>query len=87
MSLQKLVGVTLERIEPSNGTVQRLMAAAARHISDARVRAISRETRFVSAYTNTAYSFAFGPGIALVVIAAVIARPGKRGVAGSEEQP
>ena len=51
MTLQKLVGVTLERIEPSRDTVQRLITAAARHIADAKVRAVSRETRFVSAYT------------------------------------
>lgn len=51
MSLQKLVGVTLERIEPHGDTVKRLMTAAARHIADARIRAVSLETRFASAYT------------------------------------
>lgn len=51
MSLRNLVGSTLEAIPPSAQTVQRLLAAAARHITDAKVKAVSAETRFGSAYT------------------------------------
>src|ERR1700753_2499603 len=51
MSLQNLVGVSLEVITPHKETVRRLLAAAARHIADAKVKAISAETRFSSAYT------------------------------------
>jgi hypothetical protein len=49
--LQNLVGVSLEVIPPSRQTIRRLLDGAARHIADARVKAISAETRFGSAYT------------------------------------
>jgi hypothetical protein len=51
MTLQHLVGRNLDRIEPSAETINRLLDAAARHIADARVVAVSAETRFTSAYT------------------------------------
>lgn len=51
MSLQNLVGVTLEQITPAKETIKRLLEGAARHIADAKVQAISAETRFGSAYT------------------------------------
>jgi mannose/cellobiose epimerase-like protein (N-acyl-D-glucosamine 2-epimerase family) len=51
MGLQTLVGISLEQITPVKETVQRLLDAAARHIADAKVHAISSETRFSSAYT------------------------------------
>lgn len=51
MNLQELVGKTLDRVEPSAETASRLLNAAARHIADARVRTVSAETRFASAYT------------------------------------
>jgi hypothetical protein len=51
MGLQNLVGISLEQITPARETVKRLLAAAARHIADAKVDAISAETRFTSAYT------------------------------------
>lgn len=51
MSLKNLVGVSLDTITPSRETAQRMIAAAARQITDAKVRAISSETRFCSAYT------------------------------------
>jgi hypothetical protein len=51
MSLQNLLGVSLEQITPQKGTVQRLLLGAARHIADAKVKAVSAETRFASAYT------------------------------------
>jgi hypothetical protein len=51
MSLQNLLGISLEQITPEKETVRRLLDGAARHIADAKVRAISAETRFSSAYT------------------------------------
>ena len=51
MSLQNLVGVSVEVITPQKETVRRLLGAATRHIADAKVKAISAETRFASAYT------------------------------------
>ncbi len=51
MGLQNLVGISLEQVTPVKETVKRLLDAAARHIADAKVQAISAETRFSSAYT------------------------------------
>jgi hypothetical protein len=51
MSLQNLLGISLEQIAPQKETVRRLLDGAARHIADAKVKAISAETRFSSAYT------------------------------------
>ena len=51
MSLKNLLGVSLETVDPARATVRRLLAAAERHIADAKVAAISAETRFASAYT------------------------------------
>ncbi len=51
MGLQNLVGISLEQITPARETIKRLLDAAARHIADAKVDAISAETRFTSAYT------------------------------------
>ena len=51
MSLQNLVGVSLERITPSRQSVRRLLDGAARHIADSKVKGVSAETRFGSAYT------------------------------------
>jgi hypothetical protein len=51
MSLQNLLGISLEQIAPQRETVRRLLDGAARHIADAKVKAISPETRFSSAYT------------------------------------
>ena len=50
MSLDNLVGVSLDRITPDAVTIKRLLAAAERNINDSRVEAISNETRFDSAY-------------------------------------
>ena len=50
MSLTRLVGVSLDRITPSRETAQRLIAAVARQITDAKIGAVSSETRFCSAY-------------------------------------
>jgi hypothetical protein len=51
MGLQNLVGISLEQLVPAPQTIRRLLEAAARHIADAKVKAISAETRFGSAYT------------------------------------
>ena len=51
MGLQSLVGISLEQVTPVKETVKRLLDAAARHIADAKVQAVSAETRFSSAYT------------------------------------
>src|SRR5882762_4014791 len=51
MGLQNLVGISLEQVTPVKETVKRLLDAASRHIADAKVQAISAETRFSSAYT------------------------------------
>ena len=51
MSVQSSVGISLERITPAKETIKRLVEGAARHIADAKVQAISGETRFGSAYT------------------------------------
>lgn len=51
MSLQNLVGISLETVTPARETVQRLLEGAARHIADAKVIQVSADTRFTSAYT------------------------------------
>lgn len=51
MGLKNLVGISLDTVIPSKETVQKLIAASARHIADAKVRTVSAETRFASAYT------------------------------------
>ncbi len=43
MGLQNLVGISLEQITPARETIKRLLDAAARHIADAKVNAISAE--------------------------------------------
>ncbi len=51
MSLENLVGVSLEKVTPARQTVRRLLEGASRHIADAKVSQVSAETRFGSAYT------------------------------------
>ena len=51
MSLKNLVGVSLDTITASRETARRLIAAVARQIADAKIKAVSGETRFCSAYT------------------------------------
>ena len=50
MSLDNLVGRTLEKIEPDAATIKRLLASAKRNIDDAQVMEISAENRFDAAY-------------------------------------
>ena len=51
MALKSLVGISLEPIAPARKTIRRLLDGASRHIADAKVLAVSPETRFGSAYT------------------------------------
>jgi hypothetical protein len=51
MSLQNLVGISLDTITPARETVRRLLEGAARHIADAKINLVSADTRFTSAYT------------------------------------
>ena len=50
MSLDNLVGKTLEKIVPDAMVIQRLLSAAERNIADAHVVEISQENRFDAAY-------------------------------------
>lgn len=50
MSLDNLVGISLERIEANATTIKRLLQAAARNLADAMVVDISAELRFDAAY-------------------------------------
>jgi len=50
MSLDNLVGISLERIKPDATFIRRLLAAAERNIADAHVMEISPENRFDVAY-------------------------------------
>ena len=50
MSLDNLIGKTLEKIEADAAAVQRLISAAERNIADAHVMEISSENRFDAAY-------------------------------------
>ena len=50
MSLENLVGRTLERIKPDSSAVSRLVSAAQRNIADAHIAQVSAENRFDAAY-------------------------------------
>ncbi len=50
MTLDNLIGTTLERISPDPVQIVRLMQAAARNIQDAELPALSNENRFDVAY-------------------------------------
>lgn len=50
MGLDNLVGITLDRIEPDETVIIRLISAAERNIADAHVMEISAENRFDVAY-------------------------------------
>lgn len=51
VSLQNLLGVSIESITPSQQTIKRLLDAAKRNIADSKIREVSAETRFAAAYT------------------------------------
>lgn len=50
MSLENLIGISLESIETDGAAVRRLLAAAERNIADSHVETITSETRFDAAY-------------------------------------
>ena len=50
MSLDNLVGRTLDRIDPDASVIKRLISSAERNIADAHVVEISAENRFDAAY-------------------------------------
>ena len=50
MSLDNLVGTSLEKIEPDSAAIKRLINAADRNIQDAHVKAVSNEMRFDAGY-------------------------------------
>ncbi len=50
MSLENLVGRTLEQIKPDRRAIDRLVSAAQRNIADAHVAQVSAENRFDAAY-------------------------------------
>lgn len=50
MSLDNLVGKTLEKIAPDVSVIRRLLASDQRNIADAHVMEISSENRFDAAY-------------------------------------
>lgn len=50
MSLQNLVGISLDVITPDKAQVAHLLAAASRNIADAQLAGLSRENRFDAAY-------------------------------------
>ncbi len=50
MSLDNLVGISLEAIEPDTNLILRLLAAARRNIADSKTEGISKENQFDMAY-------------------------------------
>ena len=54
--LKKLVGISLQEIQPDSTTISRLLVAAARNLLDAYVTEISLENRFDAAYKSVMQS-------------------------------
>lgn len=50
MTLDNLIGKSLEHIEPDSAAIRRLLEAAQRNIKDAELTGLSNETRFDAAY-------------------------------------
>lgn len=50
MTLQNLLGISLDAVTPDRATVARLLAAAERNLADASLSALSAENRFDAAY-------------------------------------
>jgi hypothetical protein len=50
MTLDNLVGISLERITADTTTIKRLLAAAERNLQDANISELSNENRFDAAY-------------------------------------
>lgn len=50
MTLQNLLGISLDSVAPNRETIARLLAAAKRNLMDARLDGLSQENRFDAAY-------------------------------------
>ena len=50
MSLQNLIGRSLETVEPDRAAIARLLAAARRNLADAQLAGLSAENRFDASY-------------------------------------
>ena len=50
MTLQNLLGISLDAIAPDKAQIARLLAAAQRNIADAQLKGLSAENRFDAAY-------------------------------------
>ncbi|MCY0857296.1 DNA-binding protein [Cupriavidus sp. D39] len=50
MTLQNLLGISLDAVQPSRDQVTRLLAAAERNLADAQLHGLSSENRFDAAY-------------------------------------
>ena|SRR3990167_8614081 len=50
MTLNNLIGKSLEKITPHPNTIKRLLLAAERNLTDSKVTAVSAENRFDAAY-------------------------------------
>lgn len=50
MTLDNLLGRTLDKIEPDSTTIKRLLEAATRNLADAQIEGLSSESRFDIAY-------------------------------------
>ena len=50
MTLNNLVGISLEKIKINHDTIRRLIAAVERNIADSRITTVSTENRFDAAY-------------------------------------
>ncbi len=50
MSLDNLIGISLEKIEPDASSINKLLSAAKRNIADAHIMEVSSENRFDAAY-------------------------------------
>lgn len=50
MTLQNLLGISLEAVAPTRAQVTKLLAAAGRNLADARLEELSAENRFDAAY-------------------------------------
>ena len=50
MSLENLLGRSLERVEPERAGIARMLAAAERNLADAQLAGLSAENRFDAAY-------------------------------------
>ncbi|MDH5767294.1 MAG: HEPN domain-containing protein [Gammaproteobacteria bacterium] len=50
MSLENLLGISLEKVEPDSEVIKRLLAAAERNIADSHIIEVSSENRFDAAY-------------------------------------